>query len=431
METLALRSYLLDELVVLAREKSPYYQQAYAGLPPNPTLGQLPVIDPVAYWQAHAADRRNILTGPLEEGNVFNSGGSTGAPKFAYSTSEEWDAAAVMTARSFDAAGLRDGDRVANLFAAGNLYASFLHATRALKASSRQTVHFPIGYFGAPADAARFIRLFDVQVLLGTPTYMTSVVDLLVKEGLGGLTLRLLLFAGEAFTADQRAQLQASVPGLEIRSAGYASVDAGPMGFADSACGPGEHRAFDGAAILEILDEETGEPITEPGQPGRLVLTSLTRRLMPMLRYPSGDRGEWLEPANAPERRFLLLGRAEEQVRVAAVNLSVTEMRAMLEPFWNPLGITQFQLLVTRETLRDVLIVRLVSAAPAGPRAAAGEEIVHLLHREKPLLDKLMAGGTLHRTRVEWIDQSDLIVNERTGKTLTVIDQRDKPSGPA
>ena len=161
METLTLHSYSLDELISLARASSPYYQQAYAGLPDRPTLEQLPVVDPAEYWKAHATDRRNILTSSLEEGGVFASGGSTGAPKFTYVTSGEWDSGAVMTARSLDA-GLRPGDRVGNCFAAGNLYASFLHTTRALQACHTRTVQFPIGYFGAPADAARFVRIFDI-----------------------------------------------------------------------------------------------------------------------------------------------------------------------------------------------------------------------------------------------------------------------------
>ena len=427
METPVLRSYPFDEIVALARAGSPFYREAYANLPAQPTMHQLPVVDSAAYWQAHTADRRNILTGPLEEGNVFNSGGSTGAPKFLYCTSEEWDSAAAMTARSFDAAGLRDGDRVANLFAAGNLYASFLHATRSLKASARRTVHFPIGYFGTPADAARFIRLFDIQVLAGMPTYLASIVDHLVNEGVGGLSLRLLLFAGEPFTPDQRAHLQAGVAGLEICSAGYASVDAGPMGHADSGCGPGEHRVYDGASILEILDEATGEPIEETGRPGRLVLTSLTRRLMPMLRYPSGDRAEWLEPAGGPERLFMLLGRAEELVRVATVSLSVPEVRLILEPFWERFAIKQFQLLVTRVELHDLLTLRLVGEVPAAERAAAGEQIVGTLHHEKPLLDKLVAGGTVERPRVEWITAGELMISERTGKMLTIIDRRNLP----
>ncbi len=196
--TPAIRSHPLGGIVALARKESPYYREAYAHLPAHPTLTDLPVVDLAAYWQAHAEDRRNILTGPLREGKVLNSGGSTGAPKFLYVTSEEWDSAAAMTARSFVAGGLRDGDRVANLFAAGNLYASFLHATSALQVCAPDLVQVPIGYFGTPAEASRFIRIFDTQVLLGTPTYMASIVDLLVNEGLGGLSLRLLLFAGAA-----------------------------------------------------------------------------------------------------------------------------------------------------------------------------------------------------------------------------------------
>ena len=137
MQTFVPRSYPLNELIALARKESSYFREAYADLSTQPALKDLPVVDPTAYWQAHAADRRNILTRPLVEGSVFSSGGSTGAPKFVYYTSEEWDSLTKMSARSFHASGLRDGDRVANLFAAGSLYGSFMHANSAFERCGR------------------------------------------------------------------------------------------------------------------------------------------------------------------------------------------------------------------------------------------------------------------------------------------------------
>ena len=72
-------------------------------------------------------------------------------------------------------------------------------------------------------------------------------------------------------------------PGIEVSSAGYASVDAGIIGYADKACAPGEHRVFDGATLVEIVDEETDAPIMESGVPGRVVFTNLVRKLMPLI----------------------------------------------------------------------------------------------------------------------------------------------------
>ena len=52
---------------------------------------------------------------------------------------------------------------------------------------------------------------------------------------------------------------------------------------------------FSEATVVEILDEETLEPVSKVWQEGLVVLTNLTRKLMPLLRYPVGDRGMWTE----------------------------------------------------------------------------------------------------------------------------------------
>ncbi len=92
--------------------------------------------------------------------------------------------------------------------------------------------------------------------------------------GPGGLRIEHIIYAGELFTPDQQAFLKPRFPGLQIHSAGYASVEGGPLGYADAGCDGSEHRVFDGSTRLEIVDEETGEPIEETGQPGRIVFTS-------------------------------------------------------------------------------------------------------------------------------------------------------------
>ena len=163
-----------NSLVAFARSNSPFYQRLYADQPSTPPFADLPVVDPVDYWQAHNRDRREVLTGPHTEGFVLNSGGTTGAPKYSYGTAQEWDAAVTLSARSFDAAGLRDGDRVATLFASGNLYASLMFATESLKRISAKVVQFPIGYSVAFAEIAKVISAFQINVLAGFPTHLIA-----------------------------------------------------------------------------------------------------------------------------------------------------------------------------------------------------------------------------------------------------------------
>ena len=273
-------------------------------------------------------------------------------------------------------------------------------------------------------DAARLVRAFNVNVFAGLPTHLMGLVDHLEKQKMDDVRLTHLLFAGEPVTVDQRRYLEGRFPGVQIRSAGYASVDGGIIGFASPDCGPGEHRVFDGAVVLEIIDEDTGEPINEAGLPGRLIFTNLTRRLMPTLRYPTGDRGQWVEPPSAAHRKFLLLGRAEEAARLASFNVPVAEVTTLLAPYRERLGIRQFQLVVAQRNLRDQLTLRLVSGADEQDRAAAGAEIVGTFLKQKPVLGDMVAKGVVNPVVIEWVGMADLEVNARTGKTRMVVDHR-------
>ena len=421
---LSLTVYSLDDLIALARRESPFFQRLYTGLPERPALEDLPITEQSSYWEAHLQNPRDVLTGPLHHGIVLNSGGTSGAPKSSYIDYEEWNSAVSLLAKAIDGNGIREGDRVANLFASGYMYSSFVFVMDALKATEARVLQLPIGIFAPPPDAVRMIRAFRGNVWTGLPTHMLGLVDHMEKEGVTDANPRLILFAGESFTADQRTHLENRFPGVLVRSIGYASVDGGMIAYADEGCAPGEHRTFEGATIIEIVDEATGEVIEETARSGRLIFTNLARKLMPTLRYPTGDMGRWVEPAGTRERKFLLMGRSGESVRIGAANLPVSEIAGLLDGFRDQLQIQQFQLLVTQDDLRPTLTLRLVSPAPPQSLEGGGKLIVDTILKQKPLLADLVEKGAINALRISWIDASEIETNPRTGKRLRVIDRR-------
>ena len=417
--------YPLDEIVALARTQAPFYQRAYARLPARPSLVDLPLIDQKSYWEAHHRDAQEVLTEPQTNGFVLNSGGTTGAPKYSYANDEEWDSAIVLEAKALAGTGLRDGQRVANLFGSGHLYSSFSLIQESLLAMPAKVLQLPIGGYHTPVpDCVRLLRRFQVNVLVGVPTHLMNLLNYLEKEQISDVPITHFLFAGEPFTPGQRQYMHTLYPDAEVRSVGYASVDAGTIGYADLDCGPGEHRPFGGATIVEIIDEDTDEVIEEAGRPGKIVFTNLTRRLMPVLRYPTGDRGQWQEPSGGAERKFALLGRSEESARLSSFNVPVAEVEAMLEPFREPYAIRQFQLVITQENQRDLLIFKLVSSRPAALLRVGTDEILAAFGRLKPVVADFVAKGLVNPVRVEWIGPENLEINSRTGKTRRVIDRR-------
>lgn len=422
----------LTDLIRFARHNSPFYRDLYASLPPHiDRLTDLPVVDQQEFWGANSLPDSRVLTGPLSEATVYKTGGTTGSPKFSVYTRDEWRTFVTSFGQGLVDTGLRPGHRVADLFYAGELYASFLFVLDALAHAPVDNVRLPIGG-GAPLESTiPTLRDLSAQVLAGTPTTLCRLAEQAVSSGSSGVRLdsvELLLFGGEALFDDQRRLLATAFPRAEARSIGYASVDAGLLGRPVPGSDTRVHRAFTPYAVVEILDDSTDEPITEPGRAGRVVVTSLFRRLMPIIRYPAGDRAEW---TGTGPGHFRILGRAEEGVRVGPVSLYTQDAQDAVATADTAGHVVGMQLVVRRWDGRDGLVLRLATApgddAPRddeGGREALAAAVVTELESVRPLYPDSVRAGFVHPLSVEWARHRDLAVNPRSGKLVRVLDER-------
>ncbi|RST07528.1 phenylacetate--CoA ligase family protein [Streptomyces sp. WAC05374] len=418
-------AHQLPDLIRFARHNSPFYRDLYASLPPDADrLTDLPVVDQQAFWSANTVRDNRVLTGPLSEATVYKTGGTTGAPKFSVYTRDEWRTFVTAFGHGLVDAGLRPGHRVADLFYAGELYASFLFILDALAHCPVDNVRLPIGGAAPLESTVPTLRDFSAQVVAGTPTTLCRLADHVVATGTRPDAVELILFGGEALFADQRRLLAAAFPNAEARSVGYASVDAGLLGRPVPGADPRVHRAFTPHSVVEILDDATDEPIAEPGRPGRVVVTSLFRRLMPIIRYPAGDRAEWTDPAAG---HFRILGRAEEGVRVGPVSLYAQDAQDAVSGADTTGRVVGMQLVVRRWDGRDGLILRLATAPgdddPAGLEPLA-KAVVSALENARPLYPDSVRAGFVHPLAVQWARHRDLAANPRTGKLVRVLDER-------
>jgi phenylacetate-CoA ligase len=422
-----LKIFSLDHVVGTARRNSPFYAQLYKDVPETGwNVEQLPVVDQKDFWNANSSANNRLLTGRMNDGIVFKSGGTTGNPKFSVFTTEEWRSFTELFGQGLAANGLQKGERVANIFYAGELYASFLFITFSIYQSPAGALQFPIAGATSIEEIVHFIRDYNIDVLAGVPTSILGIGEYLASHEGPLLAVRKILFGGESMYPDQRAFLQRVIPGVRIASIGYASVDAGLLGFADEGCGHEEHRVFGEASILEIVDEDTGEVIRGTGRPGRVLITSLTRLLMPIIRYPAGDRAMWIEPEASVNRKFVLLGRSDEAARVGPMTLYVKDIREILGLFWEKLGIVNFQMCIEHREKKDFLVLRIVSSLKKETLQSFSADIVSEIYCQRPMCRELLDGGKINPIVIEWIDEKDLIINPRTGKLRVVIDNRMK-----
>ncbi|WP_085611702.1 MULTISPECIES: phenylacetate--CoA ligase family protein [unclassified Pseudomonas] len=413
----------LNELVAFARRHSSFYAGHFADVPEHVTsLAELPVIDPAAYWEgSQDLDHWPALTGSLENALVFKTGGTTSAGKFSIFRRQEWQTLVTDFGRSLSGQ-LNAGDRIANLFFAGDLYASFIFTHDALAHVETDIVEFPFTGHVDSAILADAVVRHRINVLAGLPAHLLTFAAWLEQHGrvLEGVTT--LLYAGESLFPAQLRRLGRIFPGARIASLGYASVDAGFIGASQRDCALGEHHAADNHSVLEILDEETGEVIDGCNRVGRLVVTNMTRRLMPLIRYPVGDRACWREPGNVPRRKFALMGRCADSQRVRVGILTLLP-QAIGQTVQQITGSEDWQLVIEQEGTRDILRLRWVPDA----LSAMAEQADRLLHRalieDYPLIEELSTGHLLE-LQIRRCTIQSLSRHPRSGKQQRVVDLR-------
>ncbi len=389
----------LRELISFARRNSPFYADLYASLPDGvDELTDLPVIDQADFWTANRWPDNRLLTGPLLDAGVYTSGGTTGTPKVSpWTRAEHLDSTSAFGA-GMVRAGLKAGHRVANLFYAGHLYGGFLYVEASLHNAPVENVRLPVGGHVPDEEVAELIASFGVNVLAGTPMKLAGVAEAVLDAGSDADTVELLMFAGDLLFDDVRPLLHKAFPLATIASLGYASVDAGIVG----APVPGDdvrvHEAVPDRTVVEILDEATEEPITVAGVRGRVVVTNLFRRLMPIIRYPVGDLAEWVDHEC---RAFRLVGRTHEGARVANVAMAYVDVHAALLGVDRDGVITGMQMVERRWDGKDGLLLRVASRNQ--PPAGLTESLVEAAYRCRPLYPATVADGHIHPLQVEWV----------------------------
>jgi phenylacetate-CoA ligase len=421
--------YSLEQLVPFIRQHSNFYRNHLQDLPMcEVTLNALPLINVDEYWaDSHDLNNWAVLTGRIDDGLVFKTGGSTSQGKLSVYTPNEWRTLVTTFAHSISSQ-LKNGDRVANLFFSGDLYASFVFFHDSLAHVTHSICEFP---FTGNVDLDVLADAVDqhrINVLAGVPAQLLRFAAYLSRHQRVLCGVDTLLYGGESLFPAQIAMLKTALPNARIASAGYASVDAGLIGASSRDCALGEHRTFEPHTLLEIVDEHTGEVIEECDRTGLLVVTNLTRRLMPLLRYPVGDRACWREPSATPMRKFALKGRSahSQRVRVGTLSLLIDEILLIVQHI---AGSDQWQLVIEQEGVIDLVTVKWVPTMPSADTLPICSALHEALIAHYPGIEQLNRQG-LMELRVVPCATTDLNLHPRSGKQMRVLDVRayDSPS---
>ena len=416
-----MQKWSLKEIVEYAKTHSPYYRELYKDLESS-ELSELPIIDQTKFWKAE------VLTTKDPDGIVFKSGGSTGAAKYSYFTNLEWESFCESFGLGLAQGILKSGDRIANLFYAGDLYASFLFIKDSLQFIPVEDIKLTIYPIAGQTDHIQILKTLDefkINTIVGVPSAILTLLEKysVNKSKYPNIKIDKLLFGGEALYDDQRQALLIIFPELQISSIGCASVDGGLIGYSSKDCLDGEHRVFDGAHLIEIVDPDTNEVINEKNKIGKILLTNLSRKLMPIIRYPAGDLAMWLEDENSTNRKFKLQGRSEEAARLGTLSVYFEDTREMVMKVLSDCQGIQFQMLLSHYDHKDELTMR-ICGNDLLKIEKNKDRVLDAFLKEKTGYQDLLKLSLIHSLKIIVVPQDQLEVNTRTGKLKRIIDLR-------
>ncbi len=374
-----------------AYASSPFYRRKLdaAGVRPEAIRGlddlaRLPFTtkDELKANQQERAPWGDFLAVPLEEClRVHQTSATTGRPVLMLDTAEDWDALVGIYARSLYAYGIRRTDMAMPAFSFGPWIGFWLgfYALQRLGC-----LVFPSGGMATEQRIDALLN-YPITVWGSTPSYALFVAEQAGKRGIDlarEAKVRITWHTGEpgAGIPATRERIEKAFGARCFDLPGLTEI--APWGFA---CGgrQGAEHIHEDFALAEVLDPESGR-IVAPGGEGELILSRLTHRAMPLLRYRTRDIVRLLDGPCPCGRTFLaldggVLGRLDDMKKVRGVIVSPGRVEEIVRAH---AGVEEFLIVLRRVEGLDDLLVRLDPAPDLSPerRADLRERVAKDLH---------------------------------------------------
>lgn len=256
---------------------------------------------------------------------IHASSGTTGKPTVVGYTAGDIDVWSQLMARSIYAAGGRPGD-VAHVAYGYGLFTGGLGAHYGAERLGCTVV--PVSG-GQTERQVTLIADFEPRIILVTPSYCLNLIDEMERRGIDPVScsLQVGIFGAEPWTDELRTEIEARL-----------GIDAVDIYGLSEVMGPGVAQECvetkDGPTLWEdhfypeIIDPDSGEVLPE-GSFGELVLTALTKRGQPVIRYRTRDLTRLLPGTARPMRRIQrVAGRSDDMLIVRGVNVFPSQVEA-------------------------------------------------------------------------------------------------------
>ena len=315
-----------------AYDNVPHYRGAFDAIDAHPDdlaeLGDLSKFPFTTKSELRANYPFGMFAVPMQDiVRVHASSGTTGKPTVVGYTKQDIETWATVMARSLRAAGGRSTDIVHVAYGYG-LFTGGLGAHYGAEMLGATVI--PVSG-GMTERQVQLICDFKPGIIMATPSYLLVIADEFVRQGLdpAETSLRVGIFGAEPWSESMRAELE--------KRFGIAALDLYGL---SEVIGPGVAAECidtrDGLTIWEdhfypeIVDPLTGEVLPD-GETGELVLTSLTKVGMPVIRYRTRDL-TLLRPGSRRSMRTMnrVTGRSDDMLIIRGVNVFPSQIEEIV-----------------------------------------------------------------------------------------------------
>jgi phenylacetate-CoA ligase len=291
------------------------------------------------------------------------SSGTTGKPTVVGYSAQDLVIFAEVVARSLAAGGCTPGMTLQNAYGYG-LFTGGLGLHYGAEKLGMTVI--PVSG-GNTERQLMLLEDFKSEVLCCTPSYALTIAEEIVKRGWEPtrFNLKYAILGAEPWTEHVRVNVEkdldvqaTNIYGLsEIIGPGVSQEDVEEKGSGS--------YIWEDHFYPEVVDKDSGEPLPE-GQAGVLVLTTLTKEAMPLIRYWTGDITR-IYYDKGGKRTFIkmapIMGRADDMLIIRGVNLFHTQVEAVLSHF--PACSANYQLIIIKEGYHDKVSVRVEASHSA------------------------------------------------------------------
>ncbi|WP_321517650.1 phenylacetate--CoA ligase [uncultured Bacteroides sp.] len=399
---------------------SPYYKKVFTknGITAN-TIQSLEDIKKIPFTTK--ADMRanypfGLVAGDMKNAvRVHSSSGTTGNPTVIVHSQHDLDSWANLVARCLFMVGLRNTD----VFQNSSGYGMFTGGLGFQYGAEK------LGALTVPAAAGnskrqiKFITDFGTTALHAIPSYAIRLAEVFQEEGIDprNTKLKTLVIGAEPHTNEQRRKIEKLLGVKAYNSFGMTEMN-GP-GVAFECLEQNGMHFWEDCYLVEVIDPKTGEHLPD-GEIGELVLTTLDREQMPLLRYRTHDLTRIL-PGKCPCGRThiridRIKGRSDDMFIIKGVNIFPMQIEKILVRF-PQLGSNYLITLDTKNNQDEIIVeVELSDLSTDNyiELQSLAKEITHQLKDEILVTPKLILvqKGTLPQSEGKAVRVKDLRDNK-------------------